>query len=137
MVKVAILGGSGYTALELIKLLLRHPAAEIVAVTSRREGSPWVEEIHPSLTSRLHLRMEPFDADKLLAEMPYLSPEQVDPNAFVDHLSDIYSLGAVVYARLTGQPPFKGADPEETRQLLEQFYEKTDAGRAGTHETEL
>src|SRR5262249_49559080 len=28
---------------------------------------------------------------KLLAEMPYMSPEQVDPNAFVDHLSDIYS----------------------------------------------
>jgi serine/threonine protein kinase len=55
---------------------------------------------------------------KLLAEMPYLSPEQVDPNAFVDHLSDIYSLGAVVYARLTGQPPFKGADPEETIALI-------------------
>jgi enoyl-CoA hydratase/carnithine racemase len=29
------------------------------------------------------------------------------------------------------------ADPKETRQLLEQFYEKTDAGRAGAHETEL
>jgi enoyl-CoA hydratase/carnithine racemase len=29
------------------------------------------------------------------------------------------------------------ADPEETRALLERFYEKTDAGRAGTHRTEL
>src|SRR6478735_214133 len=29
------------------------------------------------------------------------------------------------------------ADPEETRELLERFYEKTDAGRAGTHATEL
>jgi enoyl-CoA hydratase/carnithine racemase len=29
------------------------------------------------------------------------------------------------------------ADPEETRALLERFYEKTDAGRAGTHETAL
>jgi enoyl-CoA hydratase/carnithine racemase len=29
------------------------------------------------------------------------------------------------------------ADPEETRALLERFYEKTDAGRIGTHETEL
>ncbi len=28
-------------------------------------------------------------------------------------------------------------DPEETRQLLGRFYEKTDAGRAGTHQTEL
>jgi len=29
------------------------------------------------------------------------------------------------------------ADPEETLQMLERFYEKTDAGRAGTHETDL
>jgi enoyl-CoA hydratase/carnithine racemase len=29
------------------------------------------------------------------------------------------------------------ADPEETRAMLERFYEKTDPGRAGTHETEL
>ena len=32
---------------------------------------------------------------------------------------------------------YTSADPEETLQMLERFYEKTDAGRAGTHETEL
>jgi N-acetyl-gamma-glutamyl-phosphate reductase len=67
MVKVAILGGSGYTAVELIKILLRHPGAEIVAVTSRQEDTPLVSELHPSLTGRLRLRCEPFDADRLLA----------------------------------------------------------------------
>ncbi|HEV3258544.1 MAG TPA: N-acetyl-gamma-glutamyl-phosphate reductase [Gemmataceae bacterium] len=67
MTKVAILGGSGYTAAELIKILLRHPAADIVAVTSRQEDSPWVADLHPSLTGRLHLRCEPFHADRLLA----------------------------------------------------------------------
>ncbi len=67
MTKVAILGGSGYTALELIKILLRHPHAEIVAVTSRQEGTPLVSESHPSLTGRIGLRMEPLDADKLIA----------------------------------------------------------------------
>jgi N-acetyl-gamma-glutamyl-phosphate reductase len=67
MTKVAILGGSGYTALELIKILLRHPAVEIVAVTSRQEASPQIEELHPSLANRLTLRCEPFDADRLLA----------------------------------------------------------------------
>jgi N-acetyl-gamma-glutamyl-phosphate reductase len=65
MTKIAILGGSGYTALELLKILLRHPAAEIVAVTSRQEGTPLVAELHPSLAGRLRLRMEPFDADRL------------------------------------------------------------------------
>src|SRR5579884_3353378 len=67
MIPVAILGGSGYTALELIKLLLRHPEAEVVAVTSRQEGTPWLDELHPSLAGRIRLRCEPFDADRLVA----------------------------------------------------------------------
>src|SRR5262245_56565105 len=67
MTKVAILGGTGYTAVELIKILLRHPQAELVAVTSRQEGTPLVAELHPSLIGRTNLRCEPFDADRLLA----------------------------------------------------------------------
>ena len=61
--KVAILGGSGYTALELMKLLLRHPHAEVVAVTSR-ERQP-VSDYHPSLLNRIELMCEPFDPDAL------------------------------------------------------------------------
>jgi N-acetyl-gamma-glutamyl-phosphate reductase len=66
MQKVAILGGSGYTALELIKILLRHPAVEIAAVTSRQEETPRIAELHPVLERRLELRCEPFDADRLV-----------------------------------------------------------------------
>jgi N-acetyl-gamma-glutamyl-phosphate reductase len=65
--KVAILGGSGYTAVELIKILLRHPAAEVVAVTSRQEDTPAVAELHRSLTGRINLRCERFDPDRLAA----------------------------------------------------------------------
>ena len=68
MIKIAILGGSGYTAVELIKILLRHPDAQIVAVTSRQEGTPLVAEVHPSLAGRIDLRMEPFDPEKLVAK---------------------------------------------------------------------
>ncbi len=67
MTKVAILGGSGYTAAELIKILLRHPHAQIAAVTSRSEGTPPVAELHPSLNGRIDLRCESFDADRLVA----------------------------------------------------------------------
>ena len=67
MTKIAVIGGSGYTALELLKILLRHPDAEVVAVTSRQEGTPTVAELHPSLTGRIDLRCEPFDADRLVA----------------------------------------------------------------------
>jgi N-acetyl-gamma-glutamyl-phosphate reductase len=68
MTKIAILGGTGYTACELIKILLRHPAAQIVAVTSRDEKMPAVAESHPSLAGTIKLRMEPFDADTLAAK---------------------------------------------------------------------
>lgn len=64
-IPVAILGGSGYTAVELMKLLLRHPHAEIVAVTSR-DAQP-VADYHPSLLGRLDLTTQPFDPDALKA----------------------------------------------------------------------
>jgi N-acetyl-gamma-glutamyl-phosphate reductase len=58
MTRVAILGATGYTALELMKILLRHPEAKITALTSRQEGSPHVASVHPALTGRLDLRLE-------------------------------------------------------------------------------
>jgi len=66
MTKVAILGGSGYTAVELIKILLRHPAVQIEAVISRQDGTPLVAEQHPSLAGRINLRCEPFNVDALV-----------------------------------------------------------------------
>src|SRR6516162_10604779 len=68
MTNIAILGGTGYTACELIKILLRHPAARIVAVTSRDEKMPTVAESHPSLAGKIKMRMEPFDADRLVTK---------------------------------------------------------------------
>jgi N-acetyl-gamma-glutamyl-phosphate reductase len=58
MIRVAILGASGYSALELIKLLLRHPQVEITALTTRQTDAKPAGEVHPSLASRLDLRLE-------------------------------------------------------------------------------
>jgi N-acetyl-gamma-glutamyl-phosphate reductase len=69
-IPVAILGGSGYTAAEVIQLLLRHPQAEIVAVTSRqgdKEATPKLADLHPRFANRLDLRCRPFDVDHLLS----------------------------------------------------------------------
>src|SRR5262245_43369984 len=65
MTKVAILGGSGYTDDELIKIPISHANAKVEAVTSRQEGTPAVSELHPSLLGRLDLNCEPFDPDVL------------------------------------------------------------------------
>jgi N-acetyl-gamma-glutamyl-phosphate reductase len=56
--RVAIQGATGYSALELLKILLRHPQIEITAVTSRQEGNPPLASVHPSLTGRLDLKLE-------------------------------------------------------------------------------
>lgn len=66
MIPTAILGGSGYTAVELIKILLRHPEVEIVAITSRQEETPWLDDLHPSLRGRIRLRCSTFNVDALL-----------------------------------------------------------------------
>ena len=58
MINVAILGATGYTALELLKILLRHPEVTVTAVTSRQEGNPPVSSVHPSLVERIDLPLE-------------------------------------------------------------------------------
>lgn len=63
--RVAILGASGYSALELIKLLLRHPHAEITTLTTRQIEPRPVGDVHPSLLGRLDLSLENLDADAI------------------------------------------------------------------------
>jgi N-acetyl-gamma-glutamyl-phosphate reductase len=58
MIRVGIIGATGYTGLELIKLLLRHPEAKIVGLTSRQEGQTPIGEVHPQLLNRLDLPLE-------------------------------------------------------------------------------
>lgn len=65
-IKIAILGATGYTALELLKLLSRHPAAEVVAVTSR-ENTSCISEIHPSLTGQYSICCENLSPQELKA----------------------------------------------------------------------
>ena len=57
MTTIAILGATGYTAVELIKILLRHPQTEMTALTSREEKRP-VSAVHQSLAGRLDLPLE-------------------------------------------------------------------------------
>jgi serine/threonine-protein kinase len=52
------------------------------------------------------------------ADLGYLSPEQAAPGAFVDESCDLYGLGAVVYALLTGRPPFAGDTADDVIKQL-------------------
>jgi N-acetyl-gamma-glutamyl-phosphate reductase len=49
MIKIGIVGGTGYTGIELLRILSQHPESELVAITSRKEAGTRVADLFPSL----------------------------------------------------------------------------------------
>ena len=65
MIKVGIVGGTGYTGVELLRLLVLHPKVEIAAITSRQEAGRAVAEIFPNLRGHLDLVFSEPDVERL------------------------------------------------------------------------
>jgi len=64
MIKVGIVGGTGYTGVELLRLLTQHPEVQIQAITSRTEAGMPVADMFPSLRGRVDLKFTtPEDAN--------------------------------------------------------------------------
>ena len=61
MLRVGIIGGTGYTGGELLRLLIMHPMAEITVVTSRGQKGKPVDSVHPSLKNLIDLNFEDVD----------------------------------------------------------------------------
>ncbi|MCM2326429.1 MAG: N-acetyl-gamma-glutamyl-phosphate reductase [Lysobacter sp.] len=55
MIKVGVVGGTGYTGVELLRLLAAHPDVEIAAITSRGEAGTPVARMFPSLRKRVDI----------------------------------------------------------------------------------
>ena len=63
MLKIGVVGGTGYTGVELLRLLAQHPNCEIASVTSRQEAGTAVAAMFPSLRGRVDLNFSaPADA---------------------------------------------------------------------------
>ncbi|OYW17498.1 MAG: N-acetyl-gamma-glutamyl-phosphate reductase, partial [Planctomycetales bacterium 12-60-4] len=138
MTRVAILGATGYTALELIRILLDHPHADVTTLTSRQEGSPHIHSVHPSLYGRLDVKCEDLPpsavaerADVVFGCLPHGAsmaavPELLERGCKVVDLSADYRLNDPdVYAEWYG---LTHTDPERTKHsiygLPELFAEK-------------
>ena len=64
MIRAAIVGGSGYTGGELLRLLIFHPEVEVVQVTSRSQFGRYAYQVHPNLRKRTTLKFsDPQDLD--------------------------------------------------------------------------
>ena len=65
MVKVGIVGGTGYTGVELLRILVNHPNAEVVAITSRAEEGVRVDSLYPNLRGFTDIAFSQPDVDVL------------------------------------------------------------------------
>lgn len=67
MINVGIVGGTGYTGVELLRLLAQHPQVKLKVITSRNEAGTAVAEMFPSLRGRVDLKFAD-SGDAALAE---------------------------------------------------------------------
>lgn len=66
MIKVGIVGGTGYTGVELLRLLAQHPQVSVAAITSRSEAGVKVSDMYPNLRGHYDtLAFSEPDADQL------------------------------------------------------------------------
>lgn len=65
MIKVGIIGGTGYTGVELLRLLAVHPEVQLQVITSRAEAGRAVVDLFPSLRGHVHLGFSEPDTQAL------------------------------------------------------------------------
>jgi N-acetyl-gamma-glutamyl-phosphate reductase len=66
-IPVAVIGASGYTGAELVRLLLGHPGVELAQVMARRAAGQRLAEVFPHLRGSVDLTVERFDAAEVAA----------------------------------------------------------------------
>ena len=116
MVRVGIVGGTGYTGVELLRLLAQHPRADVVAITSRAESGRRVDELYPNLRGHYELAFsEPRVAELAACDLVFfatphnvamnLVPELLAAGARVVDLSADYRIrDAQLWSEWYGEP---------------------------------
>lgn len=116
MIKVGIVGGTGYTGVELLRILANHPEAELVVITSRAEEGLRVDELYPNLRGHLDIRFSHPDVnvlaqcDVVFFATPHnvamrMMPELLALNTRVVDLSADFRLrDAALWSRWYGEP---------------------------------
>ena len=114
MIKVSIVGGSGYTGGELLRLLLAHPETEVVQVTSRSHLGEFVYQVHPNLRKQTTLKfsdpseLEPIDV--LFLALPHGQAQHHIENfaGVAEHIIDLSAdfrlRNAALYQQWYGEP---------------------------------
>ncbi len=94
MIPVAVVGASGYTGLELLKILINHPEFDITYVATS-SGNSTVTELHPSLTGLFEAQVEVADA-KEIAKQAKLAFLALPHRASMGFAKELLELGVKV-----------------------------------------
>ncbi|MGA2315778.1 MAG: N-acetyl-gamma-glutamyl-phosphate reductase [Thermodesulfobacteriota bacterium] len=70
--KVGIIGATGYTGLELLRLLLHHPQVEVTALTSQKYAGVPIDQVFPSLMKHLQLKCEELTVDQISKKTDFI-----------------------------------------------------------------
>jgi len=139
MIKAGIIGGAGYTGLELIRLLLMHPEVEISVVTSRRHKGKKVSTVNPHLHPFIKLEYEDVvteeiadRSDIVFVAVPHGSamdyvPQLMANGARVIDLSADYRLKKAEYERIYKREHKDSEEREAVYGLTELHPEVADA----------
>src|SRR5699024_12216611 len=68
MIRAGIIGGTGYTGVELLRLLSHHPNVKIAAITSRTQAGTPISDLFPNLRGHLKLRFTEPEPTRLASE---------------------------------------------------------------------
>jgi N-acetyl-gamma-glutamyl-phosphate reductase len=70
--RVGIVGATGYTGLELLRLLIRHPKVEVTALTSQKYAGMPIDRVFPSLTHQLPVTCEELSAERISEKTDFI-----------------------------------------------------------------
>ncbi|MBI4971546.1 MAG: N-acetyl-gamma-glutamyl-phosphate reductase [Candidatus Omnitrophica bacterium] len=95
MIKASVVGATGYTGLELIKILTRHPRVKISSLTTRSEEPVSLDKLIPSLPKNHGLKLETFSLVKVASNSDVIFLALPHTQA-MDVAYDCYKAGKIV-----------------------------------------
>jgi len=109
---VGIIGATGYTGVELLRLLLHHPQVEVAALTSQKYAGMPIDQVFPSLMKHLPLKCEELNVEQIskktdfvFTAVPHKTAMEVVPlfhrqgKKIVDLSADFRFRNAAVYEK--------------------------------------
>lgn len=100
MIRVGVIGASGYAGAELVRILAGHPKVKLSALTCRQNAGQRIDQIYPSMTGWADLVCEAYDAQRLAGQadlvftaLPHQLPMKLVPE-LLDHGLKVIDLSA-------------------------------------------